>query len=94
MRQTGRGQQWNSGMEAQIVMGEKSGLVHTVATTPANVGGVTEVDKRPHIIYEAMIVARCIWVLREEIDSQDTALVACRSERLHAKMHRFAGGLL
>jgi IS5 family transposase len=48
MRQTRKGQQWYFGMKAHIGVDVESGLVHTVTTTPANVGDVTEVDKLLH----------------------------------------------
>jgi IS5 family transposase len=48
MRQTKKGQQWYFGMKAHIGVDVESGLVHTVTTTPANVGDVTEVDKLLH----------------------------------------------
>jgi IS5 family transposase len=48
MRQTKKGQQWCIGMEAHIGVDVESGLVHTVTTTPANAGDVTEVDKLLH----------------------------------------------
>ena len=48
MRQTKKGQQWHFGMKAHIGVDVESGLVHTVTTTPANVGDVTEVDKLLH----------------------------------------------
>jgi len=48
MRQTRKGQQWYFGMKAHIGVDVESGHVHTVTTTPANVGDVTEVDKLLH----------------------------------------------
>ena len=48
MRQTKKGQQWYFGMKAHIGVDVESGLIHTVTTTPANVGDVTEVDKLLH----------------------------------------------
>jgi IS5 family transposase len=54
MRQTTKGQQWYFGMKAHMAQGHpvgvdvESGLVHTVTTTPANVGDVNEVDKLLH----------------------------------------------
>ncbi len=48
MRQTKTGQQWYFGMKAHIGVDVESGLVHTVTTTPANVGDVTAVDKLLH----------------------------------------------
>ncbi|EIM03875.1 MULTISPECIES: IS5 family transposase [Rhodanobacter] len=48
MHQTKKGQQWYFGMKAHIGVDVESGLVHTVTTTPANVGDVTEVDKLLH----------------------------------------------
>ncbi|WEN15592.1 IS5 family transposase [Rhodanobacter sp. AS-Z3] len=48
MHQTRKGQQWYFGMKAHIGVDVESGLVHTVTTTPANVGDVTEVDKLLH----------------------------------------------
>jgi transposase, IS5 family len=48
MRQTKKGQQWYFGMKAHVGVDVESGLVHTVTTTPANVGDVTEVDKLLH----------------------------------------------
>lgn len=48
MHQTKKGQQWYFGMKAHIGVDVESGLVHTVTTTPANVGDVTEVAKLLH----------------------------------------------
>ena len=48
MHQTKKGQQWYFGMKAHIGVDVESGLVHTVTTTPANVGDVSEVDKLLH----------------------------------------------
>ena len=48
MHQTKKGQQWYFGMKANIGVDVESGLVHTVTTTPANVGDVTEVNKLLH----------------------------------------------
>jgi len=48
MHQTKKGQQWYFGMKAHIGVDVESGLVHTVTTTPANVGDVTEVSKLLH----------------------------------------------
>lgn len=48
MRQTKKRQQWYSGMKARIGVNVESGLVHTVTTTPANMGDVAEVDKLRH----------------------------------------------
>lgn len=48
MRQTRKGQQWYFGMKAHIGVDVESGLVHTVTTTPANMGDVTEVTKLLH----------------------------------------------
>ncbi len=48
MHPTKKGQQWYFGMKAHIGVDVESGLVHTVTTTPANVGDVTEVDKLLH----------------------------------------------
>lgn len=48
MHQAKKGQQWYLGMKAHIGVDVKSGLVHTVNTTPASVGVVAEVDKSLH----------------------------------------------
>lgn len=48
MHQTKKSQQWYFGMKAHIGVDVESGLVHTVTTTPANVGDVTEVDELLH----------------------------------------------
>jgi IS5 family transposase len=48
MHQAKKGQQWYFGMKAHIGVDVESGLVHTVTTTPANVGDVTEVSKLLH----------------------------------------------
>ncbi len=48
MHQTKKGQQWYFGMTAHIGVEVESGLVHTVTTTPANVGDVTEVGNLLH----------------------------------------------
>jgi len=41
MRQTKKGKNWYFGMKAHIGVDAESGLVHTVATTPANVNDLT-----------------------------------------------------
>jgi IS5 family transposase len=48
MHQTRKGNQWYFGMKAHIGVDAESGLVHTVTTTAANAGDVTEVDKLLH----------------------------------------------
>jgi IS5 family transposase len=48
MHQAKKGQQWYFGMKAHIGVDVESGLVHTVTTTPANVGDVTQVTKLLH----------------------------------------------
>lgn len=48
MHQTRKGNQWYFGMKAHIGVDQRSGLVHTVTTTAANAGDVTEVDKLLH----------------------------------------------
>ena len=48
MHQTKKGNQWYFGMKAHIGVDAESGLVHTVTTTAANVGDVTEVNKLLH----------------------------------------------
>ena len=42
MHQTKKGNQWYFGMKAHIGVDAESGLVHSVATTPANVNDVTQ----------------------------------------------------
>lgn len=48
MHQTKKGNQWYFGMKAHIGVDADSGLVHTVTTTAANAGDVTEVAKLLH----------------------------------------------
>ena len=48
MRQTKKGNQWYFGMKAHIGVDERTGLVHSVATTAANEADVTQVDKLLH----------------------------------------------
>ena len=48
MHQTKKGNQWYFGMKAHIGTDEHSGLVHTVTTTPANDGDVTQVEHLLH----------------------------------------------
>ena len=48
MHQTKKGQQWYFGMKAHIGVDECTGLVHTVKSTAANVGDVTEVANLLH----------------------------------------------
>lgn len=48
MRQTRKGNQWFFGMKAHIGVDERSGLVHSVVTTAANVADVTQVDHLLH----------------------------------------------
>ncbi len=45
MRQTKKGNQWHFGMKAHIGVDADSGLVHTVATTPANEADIEVVDE-------------------------------------------------
>lgn len=48
MHQTKKGQQYYFGMKAHIGADEELGLVHTVHTTAANVGDVTQTEKLLH----------------------------------------------
>ena len=48
MHQTKKGNQYYFGMKAHIGVDEKSGLVHSVVGTAANVADVTQVDKLLH----------------------------------------------
>lgn len=48
MHQTKKGQQWHFGMKAHIGVDERTGLVHTVTSTAANVADVTEVGNLLH----------------------------------------------
>ena len=48
MHQTKKGQQWYFGMKAHIGVDEMTGLVHSVVTTAANVGDVTQVGELLH----------------------------------------------
>ena len=48
MHQTKKGNQWYFGMKAHIGVDERTGLVHTVTSTAANVADVTEVAKLLH----------------------------------------------
>ena len=48
MHQTRKGNQYYFGMKAHIGVDEKSGLVHSVVGTAANVADVTQVDKLLH----------------------------------------------
>ena len=48
MHQTKKGNQWHFGMKAHIGVDADSGLVHTVATTPANEADVEVVDELLH----------------------------------------------
>jgi transposase, IS5 family len=48
MHQTKKGNQWYFGMKAHIGVDAQSGLVHSVATTPANVNDVTQAHKLLH----------------------------------------------
>ncbi len=48
MHQTKKGNQWYFGMKAHIGVDAKSGLVHTVVTTPANVNDVTQASQLLH----------------------------------------------
>ncbi|EJN6721699.1 TPA: IS5 family transposase [Pseudomonas aeruginosa] len=48
MHQTRKGNQWYFGMKAHIGVDERTGLVHTVTTTAANVGDVTEIANLLH----------------------------------------------
>lgn len=48
MRQTKKGNQWYFGMKAHIGVDERTGLVHSVTTTSANVADVTQVGALLH----------------------------------------------
>ncbi|MGH8430381.1 MAG: IS5 family transposase, partial [Solimonas sp.] len=48
MHQTKKGKQWYFGMKAHIGVDAESGLVHSVATTAANVNDVTQAHKLLH----------------------------------------------
>lgn len=48
MHQTRKGNQWYFGMKAHIGVDERTGLVHSVTTTAANVADVTQVDTLLH----------------------------------------------
>ncbi len=48
MHQTKKGNQWYFGMKAHIGVDEATGLVHSVVTTAANVGDVTQVGDLLH----------------------------------------------
>lgn len=48
MHQTKQGSQWHFGMKAHIGVDAESGLVHTVASTAANVNDVTQVSRQMH----------------------------------------------
>ena len=48
MHQTKKGNQWYFGMKAHIGVDADSGLVHTVAGTPANVADITKADELLH----------------------------------------------
>ena len=48
MHQTKKGNQWYFGMKAHIGVDERTGLVHSVVTTAANVGDVTQVGNLLH----------------------------------------------
>ena len=48
MHQTKKGQQWYFGMKAHIGVDERTGLVHSVVTTAANVADVTQVGQLLH----------------------------------------------
>lgn len=48
MHQTRKGNQWYFCMKAHIGVDEATGLVHSVVTTAANVGDVTQVGHRFH----------------------------------------------
>jgi IS5 family transposase len=48
MHQVKKGNQWYFGMKAHVGVDTSSGLVHSVASTAANVGDVTQADKLLH----------------------------------------------
>ena len=48
MHQTKKGNQWYFGMKAHIGVDAESGLVHTVAGTPANIADITKADDLLH----------------------------------------------
>ena len=48
MHQTKKGNQWYFGMKAHIGVDAESGLVHTVAGTPANITDITKADDLLH----------------------------------------------
>lgn len=48
MHQVKKGQQWYFGMKAHIGVDADTGLVHSVATTPANIADITQVPRLLH----------------------------------------------
>ena len=48
MRQTKKGNEWHFGMKVHIGVDSETGVVHSVATTPANVHDVTETHRLLH----------------------------------------------
>lgn len=48
MHQTKKGNQWYFGMKAHIGVDERTGLVHSVVATAANIADVTQVEKLLH----------------------------------------------
>lgn len=48
MHQTKKGNEWHFGMKVHIGVDESLGLIHSIATTPANQHDITQVDKLLH----------------------------------------------
>ena len=48
MRQTKKGNEWHFGMKMHIGVDDSLGLIHSIATTPANVHDITQTDKLLH----------------------------------------------
>jgi len=48
MHQTEKGNEWHVGMKMHIGVDDAVGLIHSIATTPANEHDITQADKLLH----------------------------------------------
>ena len=89
MHQTKKGNQWYFGMKAHIGVDAHSGLVHSVADTPAKVNDVTQAGGLLHGLEEAAFGdARCQGVHKRPEAAGPTCRVAMRSG-LRRKLNTF-----
>ena len=78
MNQTKKGNQWHFGIKAHICVDEKSGLVHTVVTTAAN---VSDISQTPALLHgQEEVGADAGYVGVEKREDMKTALATNKQE--------------